>query len=61
MVIGREPYDAKGTHCLKAMGIYILASGTIFKNSAFVADFFFLNKYLFSPILNISKIAIYYS
>jgi len=43
------------------MGIYILASGTIFKNSAFVADFFFLNKYLFSPILNISKIAIYYS
>jgi len=43
------------------MGIYILASRTIFNNSAIYADFFFLNKYLFSPILNISKIAIYYS
>ena len=31
----------------------ILASGTIFKISAFVADFFFLNKRLFSPILSV--------
>lgn len=28
----------------------ILASGTIYSNSAFIADFFFLNKSLFSPI-----------
>jgi hypothetical protein len=35
------------------MGIYILASGTIFNNGAIYADFFFLNKYLFSPIFEI--------
>ena len=29
----------------------ILTGGTIFKISAFIADFFFLNNSLFSPIL----------
>lgn len=33
----------------------ILASGTIFKNSAIWADFFFLNKSLSSPIFRILK------
>lgn len=36
----------------------ILASGTIFKNSVFIADFFFLNKDLFSPILDVLKVAL---
>ena len=36
----------------------ILANGTIFKISAFIADFLFLNKYLFSPILTVLKRAI---
>ena len=31
----------------------ILASGTIFKISAYVADLFFLNNHLFSPIFEI--------
>ncbi len=34
-------------------GVPLLASGTIFKNSAQVADFLFLNKCLFSPILEV--------
>ena len=33
----------------------ILASGTIFDISAYVADFLFLNNYLFSPIYTILK------
>ncbi len=37
----------------------ILASGTIFKISAFIADFLFLNKCLFSPILEIEKRAFF--
>ena len=36
----------------------ILTSGTIFKNSAFVADFFFLNNHLFSPILSVFIVAL---
>ncbi len=41
------------------MGIYLFASGTIFDISAQVADFLFLNKCLFSPILRILKLAIF--
>ena len=33
----------------------ILTSGTIFKISAFIADFLFLNNLLFSPIFYILK------
>ena len=36
-----------------------LASSTIFDISAKWADFLFLNKYLFSPILRILKLAIF--
>ncbi len=36
----------------------ILASGTIFKISAFIADFLFLNKHLFSPILSVFIMAL---
>ena len=36
----------------------ILASGTIFKISAVIADFLFLNKYLFSPILGVFIMAL---
>ena len=38
----------------------ILTIGTIFKNSAFIADFLFLNKRLFSPILKVLKTKIFY-
>lgn len=37
----------------------ILASGTIFKISAPIADFLFLNKCLFSPIFEVLKMAIF--
>lgn len=37
----------------------ILTSGTIFKNSVFMADFFFLNNSLFSPIFEVFKIAFF--
>ena len=37
----------------------ILASGTIFKTSAFIADFFFLNKCLQSPIFEVLKMAFF--
>ena len=36
----------------------ILASGTIFDISALMADFLFLNKRLFSPILEILKLIV---
>ena len=34
-------------------GVPLLASGTIFDISAYVADLFFLNNHLFSPIFEI--------
>ena len=37
----------------------ILTGGTIFKNSAICADFLFLNKHLFSPILVVLKTAFF--
>ena len=37
----------------------ILASGTIFDISAFIADFLFLNNNLLSPIFEALKIAIF--
>lgn len=37
----------------------ILASGTIFEESAYIADFLFLNKHLLSPILDVLKTAFF--
>ena len=36
----------------------ILTGGTIFRNSAFIADFLFLNKHLFSPILDVFNLKV---
>lgn len=55
-------YSSVVEHTLGKGGVVspILTSGTIFKISAFVADFFFLNNSLFSPILTVLKIAIFH-
>lgn len=54
-------YSSVVEHTLGKGGVVspILTSGTIFKISAFFADFLFLNKYLFSPILVILGISIF--
>ena len=53
-------YSSVVEHTLGKGGVVspILTSGTIFKISAFIADFLFLNKRLFSPIFEVLKRAI---
>lgn len=54
-------YSSVVEHTLGKGGVVspILTSGTIFKISAFIADFFFLNNSLFSPIFKVLKRAIF--
>lgn len=54
-------YSSVVEHTLGKGGVVspILTSGTIFKISAFIADFLFLNNHLFSPILEVLKTAIF--
>ena len=54
-------YSSVVEHTLGKGGVVspILTSGTIFEISAFIADFLFLNNYLFSPIFKVLKTAIF--
>ena len=54
-------YSSVVEHTLGKGGVVspILTSGTIFKISAFIADFLFLNKNLLSPILEVLKMAFF--
>lgn len=55
-------YSSVVEHTLGKGGVVspILTSGTIFKISAFIADFLFLNKHLFSPIFDGFENSIFY-